>query len=277
MIQQQIVKNKKQIVYGKNKKNTEKLIKALKIELDELNDSNTKFIKYLKSKAEETDIDDLAPTFDEIADELQEKPIIPSVRPSESYTPNTPPVRPSESYTQYTPSYTPYTPSVRPSESYIPYTPLYTSSTLPYTPSTTFQQPWQEKIKKDQQPWQEKIKKDQQPRQEKIKKNNRKTSHRKTIISFDQEIEKQVKDKELERLKNKARERKKKAYKEYFGYGIIPPIYPTKMLINLIKLLARIYEGYASEQVVSETKRLLNTLYNNKIITQTVYNHLANI
>ena len=49
------------------------------------------------------------------------------------------------------------------------------------------------------------------------------------------------------------------------------------MLINLIKLLARIYEGYASEQVVSETKRLLNTLYNNKIITQTVYNHLANI
>ena len=49
------------------------------------------------------------------------------------------------------------------------------------------------------------------------------------------------------------------------------------MLVNLVKLLTRIYEGYASKQVVNETKRLLNALYSNKIITETVYNHLANI
>ena len=53
--------------------------------------------------------------------------------------------------------------------------------------------------------------------------------------------------------------------------------HPSKMLVNLVKLLARIYEGYTSEQVINGTKRLLNTLYNNKIITETVYNHLANI
>ena len=90
-------------------------------------------------------------------------------------------------------------------------------------------------------------------------------------------MEKQVKDKELERLKNQASKLKKKANKEYYGYGIVPPIYPSKMLVNLIKLLIAIYEGYASEQVINETKRLLNTLYNNKIITEIVYNHLANI
>ena len=90
-------------------------------------------------------------------------------------------------------------------------------------------------------------------------------------------MEKQVKDKELERLKNKASKLKKKANKEYYGYSIVPPIYPSKMLVNLIKLLIAIYEGYASEQVINETKRLLNTLYNNKIITEIVYNHLANI
>ena len=72
MIQQQIVKNKKQIVYGKNKKDSEKLIKELKIELDELTNNNTKFIKYLKSKAKKTDIDDLGPTFDEIVKDVQE-------------------------------------------------------------------------------------------------------------------------------------------------------------------------------------------------------------
>ena len=49
------------------------------------------------------------------------------------------------------------------------------------------------------------------------------------------------------------------------------------MLVNLVKLLTRIYEGYASKEVLNETKRLLNTLYNNKIITETVYSHLANI
>ena len=53
--------------------------------------------------------------------------------------------------------------------------------------------------------------------------------------------------------------------------------HPSKMLVNLVKLLARIYEGYTSEQVINGTKRLLNTPYNNKIITETVYNHLANI
>ena len=74
-------------------------------------------------------------------------------------------------------------------------------------------------------------------------------------------MEKQVtKDKELERLVSESRERRKKANKEYFGYGIVPPIYPTKMLVNLIKLLTRIYEGYISKEVVNETKRLLNTL-----------------
>ena len=97
-------------------------------------------------------------------------------------------------------------------------------------------------------------------------------------IKKDQEMEKQVtKDKELERLKNKASKLRREANKEYYGYGIIAPIYPTKMLINLIKLLTRIYEGYASKEVVNKTKRLLNSLYNNKIITETVYNHLANI
>ena len=92
-----------------------------------------------------------------------------------------------------------------------------------------------------------------------------------------QEMEKQAKDQQLGRLKNKARKRRKKANKEYYGYGIVPPIYPSKMLVNLVKLLTRIYEGYASKEVLNETKRLLNTLYNNKIITETVYNHLANI
>ena len=57
-------------------------------------------------------------------------------------------------------------------------------------------------------------------------------------------MEKQVtKDKELERLVNESRKRRKKANKEYFGYGIVTPIHPTKMLVNLIKLLTRIYEG----------------------------------
>ena len=104
----------------------------------------------------------------------------------------------------------------------------------------------------------------QQSRQERMKK--------------DQEMEKQaVEDQELKRLANKARKKKKEAHKEYYGYGIVPPIYPSKILVNLVKLLTQIYEGYTSKKVVNETKRLLNTLYNNKIITETVYNHLANI
>ena len=93
-------------------------------------------------------------------------------------------------------------------------------------------------------------------------------------IKKDQEMEKLEK---LKRLKNKVSKLRKEANKEYYGYGIVPPIYPAKMLVNLIKLLARIYEGYALKEVVNETKRLLNTLCNNKIIAETVYNHLANI
>ena len=96
-------------------------------------------------------------------------------------------------------------------------------------------------------------------------------------IKKDQEMEKRAKDQELERLANKSRKRRKEAHKEYYGYGIVPPIYPSKMLVNLVKLLTRIYEDYASKKVVNETKRSLNTLYNNKIITEAVYNHLANI
>ena len=126
----------------------------------------------------------------------------------------------------------------------------YTPSTLSYTPSTFSYTPAVRP--REQQSWQERIKKDE-------------------------EMEKRVKEKELERLKNEARERLKKEHKKYYGYGIAPPIYPSKMLVNLVKLLTRIYEGYASKKVVNETKRLLKTLYNNKIITETVYNHLANI
>ena len=88
-------------------------------------------------------------------------------------------------------------------------------------------------------------------------------------------MEKQATDEELQRLVNKPRERTKEAYKKYYGYGIVPLIYPSKMLVNLVKLLTRIYEGYGSKNVLNETKRLLNTLCNNKIITETVYNHLA--
>ena len=110
------------------------------------------------------------------------------------------------------------TPSI---SSYTPSIPSYTPSIPSYKPAVR---------PREQQSWQERIKKDQ-------------------------EMEKQVKDKELERLKNKASERRKKANKEYFGNGIVPPIYPSKMLVNLIKLLTRIYEGYASKEVANETKR----------------------
>ena len=211
MIQQEI-KNKKQGVSDKTEQRVENFVKELKIELDGLNDNTNRFIKYLKSKAEETNINDLEPDWDEYF----EQPLIPSYIPAvksrkqSTYTPST---------FSYTPSTLSYTPAVRPRE----------------------QQLWQERIKKDQ------------------------------------EIEKQAKDQELERLLNKARKRRKKANKEYYGYVIVPPIYPTKMLVNLVKLLTRICEGNASKKVVNETKLLLNTLYNNKIITETVYNHLANI
>ena len=78
----------------------------------------------------------------------------------------------------------------------------YTPSTFSYTPAVR---------PREQQSWQERIKKDQK-------------------------MEKQ--DKELKRLQNKVHERRKKASKEYYGYGIVPPIYPSKMLVNLVKLLA---------------------------------------
>ena len=55
------------------------------------------------------------------------------------------------------------------------------------------------------------------------------------------------------------------------GSGI-PPLRPNKMLINLVKLLARIYAGYGSKEIMEETKRLLDTLYQSRIITNTVYN-----
>ena len=64
---------------------------------------------------------------------------------------------------------------------------------------------------------------------------------------------------------------------DQYGYGIVPPLYPAKMLVNLVKLLARIYEGYNSKKVRDKTKRLLNMLYKSKIITNTRYNHLAYI
>ena len=79
------------------------------------------------------------------------------------------------------------------------------------------------------------------------------------------------------KIKDQIEKLQQKDYDDQYGYGIVPPIYPSKMLVNLFKLLARIYEGYASKEVVSETKRLLNSLYNNEIITETVYNHLATI
>ena len=60
------------------------------------------------------------------------------------------------------------------------------------------------------------------------------------------------------------------------GKGLTP-LYPSKMLISLIKLLATINAGYDSKKIRNQTKNLLNSLYNSRIITETVYNHLANI
>ena len=86
----------------------------------------------------------------------------------------------------------------------------------------------------------------------------------------------------VEQVKNEHNEfvkylENKKSLKKTQGSGIVPPLYPNKMLVNLVKLLARIYERYNSKKVRDETKRLLNMLYKSKIITNTVYNHLANI
>ena len=69
------------------------------------------------------------------------------------------------------------------------------------------------------------------------------------------------------------------------GYGIKPieaftgvtQIDPEKMLIKLTVLLSQIYAGYSSKEIVKETKRVLDSLYNSRLITDTVYNHLASL
>ena len=69
------------------------------------------------------------------------------------------------------------------------------------------------------------------------------------------------------------------------GYGIksietftgVPLIDPKKMLIKLNVLLSRIYAGYSSKEIIKETKRVLDSLYNSRLITDTVYNHLASL
>ena len=60
------------------------------------------------------------------------------------------------------------------------------------------------------------------------------------------------------------------------GSGL-PPLYPNKMLISLVKLLTRICAGYDSKEIMKKTKRLLDTLYRSRMITSTVYNHLADL
>ena len=49
------------------------------------------------------------------------------------------------------------------------------------------------------------------------------------------------------------------------------------MLINLVKLLEIIHAGYDSREIMEETKRLLDTLNNSRLITNAVYNQLANL
>ena len=61
------------------------------------------------------------------------------------------------------------------------------------------------------------------------------------------------------------------------GGSGFPPLYPNKMLISLVKLLVRIYAGYDSKEIMEKTKQLLDTLYNSRLITNTVYNQLANL
>ena len=69
------------------------------------------------------------------------------------------------------------------------------------------------------------------------------------------------------------------------GYGIKPvetftgasSIDPKKMLIKLAVLLARIHVGYSSEEIMKETKKILDSIYNSRLITNIVYNQLANL
>ena len=69
------------------------------------------------------------------------------------------------------------------------------------------------------------------------------------------------------------------------GYGIKPvetftgasSIDPKKMLIKLAVLLARIHAGYSSEEIMKETKKILDSIYNSRLITNIVYNQPANL
>ena len=61
------------------------------------------------------------------------------------------------------------------------------------------------------------------------------------------------------------------------NYGYVKPLDPKRMLITLPALLAQIYAGYNSRAFIDETKRILDSLYHSRMITDTVYNHLANI
>ena len=60
------------------------------------------------------------------------------------------------------------------------------------------------------------------------------------------------------------------------GKGL-PLLYPSKMLVSFVKLRARINAVYDSKSIRNQTKNLSNGLHHSKIITNTVYNHLANI
>ena len=44
------------------------------------------------------------------------------------------------------------------------------------------------------------------------------------------------------------------------GGSGLPPLYPNKMLISLVKLLPRIYAAYDSKEIMEKTKRLFDTL-----------------
>ena len=62
-------------------------------------------------------------------------------------------------------------------------------------------------------------------------------------------VSKNIRDQNLQQLSNLPHDY------EQQGTGIVPPLYPNKMLVNLVKLLAQIYEGYNSKKVRDETKK----------------------
>ena len=166
MIQQKIIKNKKQGVSDRIEQNVGNFVKELRTELDELNDNTNRFIKYLKSKAEETSIKDLEPDWDEFFKQPSIPSYIPAVRPHKQskYTPSTLSYTPST--LSYTPSIPSYIPAVRPRKQskYTPSTLSYTPSTLSYTPSFFSYTPsalsYTPSVRpREQQSWQERIKK----------------------------------------------------------------------------------------------------------------------